>query len=141
MVLDPQNSAIDRVRLRISDIEDVPFLTDEVIQYYLTKNVENEALASKECATVILGILARNATYNKIDSYIVDGAKAYTSYRDYLLLLIKNPAISDATITVYAGGISKSDMQANNDNLDNNVRPSFKTVDVGYTDQYTIVRW
>ena len=125
MVLDLTNSAVDRVRTRCADFEDVPILTDDVYQYYITKNNNNEDAATKECAFVILGWLARNSTYSKINVLIEDGKNAYLHYKDYLLAITKDLSMSNMVINPYAGGVSKSDMQANNDNPDNNVRPSF----------------
>lgn len=125
MVLDPVNSAVDRVRLACSDTDDLPFLTNDVIQYYLTKNNSNESTATKECALVILGVLARNSGYDKINTLISEGKNAYINYKDYLLMIVKDPSMSNMVIQPYVGGISKSDMAANDANPDNNVRPSF----------------
>lgn len=127
MVLDPTNSAVDRVRLRIADFSDTPILSDTEIQYYITKNNGNENLATKETALVILGVLARNSSYNKIDVLIVDGRYAYDNYKDYLLLMVKDPSLSLVVPNSYFGGVSLADMLANDSNPDNNLRPSFST--------------
>lgn len=127
MVLDPVNSAVDRIRLRVADFQDIPILTNDVIQYYITKNNSNEYQAAKECAFIILGTLARNAGYMKIDALISDNKNAYASYKDYLLKLTTDPRTSLSVPKSYFGGISKADMLLNNANADNNLTPSFST--------------
>ena len=122
-VLDPVNSAVDRVRLAIADIGDLPYLTNEVIAYYITKNENNERAATIECANVILGILSVNSGYHKVDVLIQDSTKTVKAYKDFLLTLI-NPRLGGGAAQVYAGGISKQDMLDNVNNADNNTRPS-----------------
>lgn len=140
MVLDPTNKPVDRIRLRIADFSDIPLLTDDVIQYYLTKNSNNESATAKECALVILGVLARDASYNKIDALIVDGKNAYASYKDYLLKLIADPRISLTIPVSYFGGVSIKDMNTNSANMDNNIRPQFTENYLQYTGNPDYIR-
>lgn len=140
MVLDPATKPVDRVRLRIADFSDIPLLSDDVIQYYITKNSSNETTAARECALVILGVLARDASYNKIDALIVDGKNAYNSYKDYLLKLIADPRISLSIPVSYFGGVSINDMNTNSANLDVNIRPQFTENYLQYTDNTDFIR-
>ena len=47
MALDLTNSAVDRVRLRLGDFHCLYILDDQTIDYYITKNSNNESQAYK----------------------------------------------------------------------------------------------
>ena len=115
----------DRVRLRVCDYADVNALPDDVYLWSLAKNNQNEDRAVIECATIILGSLARNAGYVKIDTLIDDGKNAYQSYKDYLHMITKDPTYSMIVPQIYFGGLSYADAQANDTNPDTIVRPTF----------------
>ena len=63
MALDLSNSAIDRVRLRLGDTTCPYILDDQTIDYYITKNANNENQAYKELLTVMLFSLSRLWVY------------------------------------------------------------------------------
>lgn len=121
-VIDP-TKPVDRVRLEIGDTSDFKYLDDPTIQYYLDKYSGNERLTVIQCAKLILVQLAQQAGYNKADVIIQDGKNVVKAYAAYLKDLI-DPRHSSLTTTVYAGGVSKQDMQSNDNNSDNVTRPT-----------------
>jgi hypothetical protein len=109
---------VDRVRCNISDVSDVPFLSDAVIQYELDKAKNNELQASKVCAYYILGILARSSSNSRVDVFVNDTRSTYKAYAEFLNAWLRDPRSSVYGAGVYGGGISKLDIDANNDNPD-----------------------
>lgn len=128
-VLDPINSPIDRVRLAVTDIGDIPFLSDDIYQYALDKHNQSEWAATKECAYLILGILAKSSNYSRVDVIISDSRGTYKQYADFLTRLIRDPRTSQSVAGGYAGGISITDMIANDNTADNNIRPTLEDRD------------
>ena len=128
-ILDPVNSAVDRIRLSVTGIGDIPFLSDDIYQYYIDKNNQNEWAATKECAYIILGILAKSSNYNRVDVIISDNRGTYKQYADFLTRVIQDPRTAISVAGGYAGGISISDMESNDANIDNNIRPTMYTED------------
>jgi hypothetical protein len=70
-------------------------------------------------------------TDETVDIFSIKGSSAAKNYMQALQLFIKNPDLNAMYDKVqgYASGISKSDMQSNNANLDNNiiVQPTSET--------------
>ena len=115
-------SNIEIVRLEVGDTEPgFPFLADESYEYYLEKNSNNITRASIDAARAILMQLStRNS--ETVDVFSLKNTSA-DSYRQALELFITNPSLNPLyqNLQGYFGGTSKSDMQANNDNCDNNI--------------------
>lgn len=109
----PATSAVDRVRLSVGDIDTtLVFLDDATYQYYLDKNNGNEKRTARELMPIILLSLAK---MRRERAYMVEvyGADTFNNYMQALKLALSNPAIYDVEFTPYAGGISRSDMEAN----------------------------
>ncbi len=109
----PATSAVDRVRLACGDIDTtLVFLDDATYQYYLDKNSGNEKRTARELMPIILLSLAkmRRERAYQVEVY---GADTFNNYMQALKLALANPAIYDVEFTPYAGGISRSDMEAN----------------------------
>lgn len=116
---DPANSPTDAVRLLVGDIyPDIEMLKDVEYQYFLDKYSGNINRASVDAARSIMFVLSRwtRERTGDIEVYGSDWAK---NYRTALLEFIKNPALSIYNAMPYAGGISKADMIANDQNPDN----------------------
>lgn len=125
---DPSNNAIDRVRLAVGDIwDDMEMLTDADYQYFLDRNDGNENRATMDAIKAILFKLAR-MTRERTGDIEVYGGEWFSNYYKMLLLLLKDPNASISLAVPYAGGISKSDMIANDMNCDNVVRE----INLGY---------
>ena len=114
---------ISACRTEVGDVViELPILTDSEYTYFLTKNSENIRRASLDAAKTILLKLSLNSKSSTVDVLSVNTTMTAGDYRKALQLYIKSPELNGmySTVTAWAGGISKSDMQANVDNLDNN---------------------
>lgn len=119
---DPANIITDRVRLLVGDIwSDMELLTDADYEYFLDKYSQNVNRAALDSARTILFKLAR-LTRERTGDIEVYGSEWFKDYRSALELMLKNPDLSISVVMPYAGGISKSDMLANDSNCDNTTR-------------------
>ena len=114
---------ISACRTEVGDVViELPILTDAEYTYFLEKNSENIRRASLDAAKTILLKLSLNSKDSVVDVLSIKTSMQADQYRKALQLYIKSPELNGmySTVTAWAGGISKSDMQANVDNLDNN---------------------
>lgn len=93
MSLDP-TSNIGKLRLRVADYSDLPYLPDSVYHSVLADNNNNLPRSAKIIAQYILGMLSHK-THRKLAQLEVWGAEAYKNYKDYLLLTVTNAAFMD----------------------------------------------
>jgi hypothetical protein len=120
-------SLIDQVRLLIADnTPGLYLISDDEVHFLLQRNNNNVNRASLEAAKIILMNLAMRPD-SQVDIFSIKGAKAAEQYRLALELFIKSPDLNPVlqNTQAYFGGVSKSDMELNNGNPDNNVVPSF----------------
>ena len=114
---------IQQVRLNVQDNEPgLYMLADDEIQWLLDEAQGNVGMASIRAAQIILFKLSQRGD-ETVEIFSLRGSKAAESYRQALLLYISNPALNPLmnNMTIYTGNISKSDMQNNDENLDNNI--------------------
>jgi len=130
MTLDLSNSAIDRVRLRLGDVNCPYILDDQSIEYYITKNNGNENRAYKELLTVVLFSLSRY-TRERAGEVEVYGNEYFRQYYDAVKLALSNPDLNYIVAVPYAGGISRHDMAANQQDVDSVDKPFYN----GFTDE------
>ena len=130
MALDLSNSAIDRVRLRLGDTTCPYILDDQTIDYYITKNSNNENQAYKELLTVMLFSLSR-LTRERAGDVEVYGSEYFRQYYDAVKLALSNPELNYIVAMPYSGGISRSDMLTNQQDPDNVDKPFYS----GFTDE------
>lgn len=125
---------IMKVRYEVQDLSGpgLYILDDTTITYFLEKNSEVIRLASLDAARAILLRLSMNATDEIVDIFSIKGSKSASEYRQSLELYLKNPLLNglNSDIMPYAGGISLSDMQANDANLDNVLPPNANSVTI-----------
>lgn len=114
----PADSALDRIRLAVGDTLPQPILDDDTYQWLLDKYQDNETRAAIDAAQMILFNLTRYVRERTGDIEVY-GGNFFDNYRDALMEWLRNPNLSSIVAMPYAGGISVSDMQANNDNPDN----------------------
>jgi hypothetical protein len=93
MIIDPTTN-LGKVRLRIADVGDLPYLSDSVIQTTLDDNNGNVKLAAKTCAMYILGMLSHK-THRRMNQLEVWGNEAFAAYKEFLMLAHNNPAFLD----------------------------------------------
>lgn len=73
----------------------------------------------------------------------VYGAETFNNYMQALKLALANPAIYDVEFTPYAGGISRTDMQANINDLDSPTQKIYRgvTSDDGVPEAFVKETW
>lgn len=123
---DPENNAVDRVRLTVGDIDPCDeLLSDEVYKFALTNNNDDEIKASIQILKHIVAMLANSMT-EKTGEVFLKANERYKQYKELLDTLIKDPSTSFMRAGAgYTGGIYQSEIDANNNNS-NTVKPPFK---------------
>ena len=114
---------IQQVRLNVQDnTPGLYIISDDEITYLLEKFNNNVDKASYQAAKIILLNLAQRSD-ETIDVFSIKGSKSATEYRLALELFLKDPANNPLyqNLKGYVGGVSISDMEANNANCDNNI--------------------
>ena len=114
---------IQQVRLNVQDnTPGLYIISDDEITYLLEKFNNNVDKASYQAAKIILLNLAQRSD-ETIDVFSIKGSKSATEYRLALELFLKDPANNPLyqNLKGYVGGVSISDMEANNADLDNNI--------------------
>lgn len=114
---------IHALRIELGDTSpEWPIMSDEEYNYFLSKHDWNIRRAAMDAAKSIMLKLSMR-TDETVDIFSIKGSSSAKNYMQALQMYIKNPDLNNLYDTVqgYAGGISKSDMQANDANLDNNI--------------------
>ena len=115
-------SDIEKLRIEIGDTDvSFPILDDSSYQYFLDKHNNNLGRASIDAARAILFQLS-TMNSETVSIFSVKNTSA-EAYRQALLLYIKDQTLNPIyqTLKGYFGGVSLSDMEANNSNADNNI--------------------
>lgn len=116
---DPANNPVDRIRINVGDIwDDMEMLSDADYEYFLAAANGNENRATMDAVRAILFKLTR-MTRERTGDIEVYGGDWFSNYMKALQLILKDPNISISLAVPYAGGISRSDMQANRCDPDN----------------------
>lgn len=113
---------IQKVRLEIQDnTPGLYILSDDEIEYFLEKNNNSVIRASIDAARAVLFNLSQR-TDETVDIFSIRGGKAAEQYRLALELYLRDPTLNPVLRNVggYVGGVSKSDMESNDANPDNN---------------------
>ena len=116
---------IAAVRIEVQDVDpSLPILPDETYNYILTKNNENILRSSLDAARIILMRLSLTSQDITVDVLSLKDSKAIQAYKEALILYLRDPNLNSMlnTVNAYAGGVSTSDMQANNTASNNFVR-------------------
>jgi hypothetical protein len=116
-------ATIQDLRYELGDTSpELPIMSDAEYQYFLTKNSNALQRSAMDAAKSIMLKLSMRSD-ETVDIFSVKGSAAARNYMQALQLYIKNPDLNAMYDKVqgYAGGISLSDMQANDSNLDNNI--------------------
>ena len=129
---------IQKVRVECADTDPTfPILPDSTYIYLLEKNYDSITRSAMDAARIILMHLSQRGT-ETIDIFTIKGSSAAESYRQALIMYIKDPYNNPLLQNCQAwfGGVSVSQMQTNDANLDNNIvqQPSvsYDTVPTGY---------
>jgi hypothetical protein len=127
--------AVDRVRLMVGDVTDLEIFPDNVYEYYLSKNNNNENIAAKEVAYAILAVLSQN-TRSRLDRIEVFGNLVFEQYLTFLKEYIKNPNGPLSLGGIYVAGNEVADV-VNNMNDDTMVQKRMPFG--GKEGQYTVL--
>lgn len=128
---------IQKIRLECGLVNEAEsLLSDDEIQYFLTKNNNSIKKASLDAAKTVLFILSQQI-HERSDYLEIWGHTWFENYMKALKLYITNPnySITVESAQFYAGGISKSDIRSNIDNADNFTVAS----DIGIPKDYSAV--
>ena len=93
--IDPSTD-LGRLRLRCADFGDIVYLPDAVYLQVLADNNGNLSQTAKTCATYILGQLSFK-THRKLQQLEIWGAEAFDNYKQYLMLITRDPSFMDMT--------------------------------------------
>lgn len=116
-------ATIQDIRYELGDTSvEFPIMSDDEYTYFLTKNSNALQRSAMDAAKSIMLKLSMR-TDQTVDIFSIKGSTAAKNYMQALQLYIKNPYLNSMYDKVqgYAGGISKSDMELNDANLDNNI--------------------
>ena len=129
---------IQKVRVECADTDPTfPILPDSTYIYLLEKNYDSITRSAMDAARIILMHLSQRGT-ETVDIFTIKGSSAAESYRQALILYIKDPNNNPMyqNCQAWFGGVSVSQMQSNDANLDNNIvqQPSvsYDTTPTGY---------
>ncbi len=114
---------IQQIRLLVQDnTPGLYIVSDDEITFFLERNNNNVNRASIEVAKVILLNLSMRGD-ETVDIMSIKGSKAAEQYRLALQMFIRNPDTNPVlqNVSPYAGGVSITDMQDNDNNPDNNI--------------------
>ena len=114
---------IQQIRLTVQDnTPGLYIISDDEIDWLLEKNNNNVAKASIDAARIILLNLSQRND-ETVDIMSIKSSKAAENYRLALESFLKDPNSNPLyqNLKGYVGGVSISDMDANNANLDNNI--------------------
>ena len=118
-------TTIEQVRLLIQDNSPGLYLiSDEELNFLLERNNDSVNRTSLEAAKIVLLNLSMRGD-ESVDIFSLKGSKAAEQYRLALQMFIKDPSLNPIyqNLQGYFGGVSKSDMEANDANIDNNTIP------------------
>lgn len=127
---DPINNPIDRIRLIVGDSDPCEEgLADDIYLYLLDKHSGSENKAALEALRYLVTQYANYVT-EKAGGLFVKESEKYKQYKELLNMYTKDPTNSLLKAGLpFAGGISKSDIEDNACNPDNNLIDSQIKVD------------
>lgn len=126
---------IQQVRYEIQDVEPGLYILDDTtIGYFVDKNNNSISRASIDAARCVLFKLSIESTDEVVSILSLKGSKAAEQYRLALELYLKSPSLNPLyqNATLWAGNVSRSEMQSNNSTCDNNI-PSLASQDLNPT--------
>jgi len=118
-------TSIEKIRYELGDTDaSFPLLSNDEYEYFLEKHYNSIPKATLDAAKTILFKLSMRGD-STVDIFSLKGSKAAIEYRMALQLFIKDSSLNPVMQNVrsYFGGVSKSDMLANDSAPDNNLLP------------------
>lgn len=114
---------IQALRIELGDMSpEFPIMSDAEYRYFLDKNDWSIRRAAMDAAKSIMLKLSMR-TDETVDIFSIKSSGTAKQYMQALQMYIKNPDLNSLynTLMPYAGGISKTDMLANDATSDNNI--------------------
>lgn len=97
------STPVGKLRMRLGDISDLPFLPDSVYSAVYAEKDSNLQQATVACGNMILGQLAFK-THRRLSVQLeIWGAEMYANYSDFLLRTVTNPNFMDISPIPYNG--------------------------------------
>lgn len=106
-MIDP-TTPIGKMRLRVGDWADLPWLPDNVYEATLADNNNNVVKASGICAQYILAMLTRN-TKTKLAQLESYDNQTFEQYKQFLIMTIKDPAFMSSNPLVTSSAASSEE--------------------------------
>ena len=119
-------TAIQAVRMKVQDVEPgLYILSDEDIDYLLTEANGNVNKAAVQAAHIIIRNIALRGD-ETVDILSIKNSSSIRVYKEALEMFIKDPNTNPFinNLKGWVGGVSKSEMESNNCNPDNNIVPN-----------------
>lgn len=113
---------IQKVRVEVADVDPaLPILPDSTYEYLLEKQNNSIARSAMDACRIILMTLAQR-TDESVDLFSIKGSKASAEYREALKIYLKDPYNNPVLQNCqgWAGGVSLSQMEANDQDPDTN---------------------
>jgi hypothetical protein len=114
---------VKAIRIELGDTSpEFPIMSDDEYRYFLDKNDWSIRRTALDAAKSMMLKLSMR-TDETVDIFSIKGSGAAKQFMQALQMYISNPDLNPIyqNAMPYAGGISKSDMNANDSNLDNNI--------------------
>lgn len=86
------STAVGKLRMRLGDVSDLPFLSDAIYSAVYTEEGSNLNRAVVTCGTMILAQLSYKAHRKMGLQLEIWGKEMFDSYKEFLLLTVSNPA-------------------------------------------------
>ena len=102
MAMIDYSTDVGKVRTRVGDWSDLPYLPDSVYSDVISENNGNLQRASVQCAQYILAQLSFSG-HRKLANLEVWGKDVTDSYRQFLMMLIKEPSLNAYAPIPYNG--------------------------------------
>ena len=114
---------IKALRIELGDTDvNFPIMSDEEYRYFLDKN---DWVVRRSCLDAAKSMLMKLSLRpdESVDIFSIKGSSSAKQFMQALQMYISNPDLNPIYTNAmpYAGGISKSDMAANDANTDNNI--------------------
>lgn len=114
---------VQAIRIELGDTSpEFPIMSDDEYRYFLQKNDWSIRRASLDAAKSMLMKLSLRPD-ESVDIFSIKGTGTAKQFMQALQMYITNPDLNPIyqNAMPYAGGVSKSDMELNDSNTDNNI--------------------
>lgn len=95
------STPVGKLRMRVADVSDLPFLPDSVYLGVLEEKDGNMNASAIALASMILGQLAFK-THRKLQQLEVWGSESFKNYQSFLVMTVKDPAFMNTAPIPYS---------------------------------------